>query len=96
MRVRWILYGIVKMGRREEKLVRVVLWVEDVEDRGMEEEKGVGDCVGVGRERVGGYGDICEGVGKEVRDEVRNEVEKVEVGGVIGEGMREDFEGVEE
>ena len=34
-------------------------------------------------------------MGEEVRDEVGEEVEKMDVGGVIGEGMRGDFEGVE-
>ena len=54
MGVRGILDKEVSMGRREEKVVRVVVWGEDVKEGGKEEEKGVGDWVGVGRERVKG------------------------------------------
>ncbi|MFL1873547.1 hypothetical protein ACJV2P_26685, partial [Escherichia coli] len=39
----------------------------------------------VARETLRGYRDISDGVAKQVRDEVRNEVQKLDVAGLIGE-----------
>ncbi|MFP1453876.1 hypothetical protein ACLB1N_36695 [Escherichia coli] len=39
--------------------------------------------------------DISDGVAKQVRDEVRNEVQKLDVAGLIGERMSQDFQRLE-
>ncbi|MGK3295918.1 hypothetical protein ACSLNR_28790, partial [Escherichia coli] len=44
------------------------------------------------RESLGGYRDISDGVAKQVRDEVRNEVQKLDVAGLIGERISQDFQ----
>ncbi|MDZ9012619.1 hypothetical protein SND09_01785, partial [Escherichia coli] len=43
-----------------------------------------------------GYRDISDGVAKQVRDEVRNEVQKLDVAGLIGERISQDFQRLEE
>ncbi|MGK3295855.1 hypothetical protein ACSLNR_28035, partial [Escherichia coli] len=43
------------------------------------------DFMAVARETLRGYRDISDGVAKQVRDEVRNEVQKLDVAGLIGE-----------
>ncbi|MBA1764350.1 hypothetical protein G9H17_27180, partial [Escherichia coli] len=40
--------------------------------------------------------DISDGVAKQVRDEVRNEVQKMDVAGLIGERISLDFQRLEE
>ncbi|MDO1846596.1 hypothetical protein Q2370_27295, partial [Escherichia coli] len=40
--------------------------------------------------------DISDGVAKQVRDEVRNEVQKLDVAGLIGERISQDFQRLEE
>ncbi|MGK3681414.1 hypothetical protein ACSLOD_28680, partial [Escherichia coli] len=44
----------------------------------------LGDSLAVARETLRGYRDISDGVAKQVRDEVRNEVQKLDVAGLIG------------
>ena len=43
-----------------------------------------------------GYRDISDGVAKQVRDGVRNEVQKLDVAGLIGERISQDFQRLEE
>ncbi|XJB66454.1 hypothetical protein AB2G02_26545 (plasmid) [Escherichia coli] len=61
----------------------------------MEQQKAVADSLAVA-ETLCGYRDISDGVAKQVRDEVRNEVQKLDVAGLMGERIGHDFQRLEE
>ncbi|MFP1453907.1 hypothetical protein ACLB1N_36860, partial [Escherichia coli] len=73
------------MASTEEKLLTLLLSVEHLQHTAMEQQKAVADSLAVARETLRGYRDISDGVAKQVRDEVRNEVQKLDVAGLIGE-----------
>ncbi len=72
------------MASTEEKLLTLLLSVEHLQHTAMEQQKAVADSLAVARETLRGYRDISDGVAKQVRDEVRNEVQKLDVAGLIG------------
>lgn len=67
--------------------------MEHLQHTAMEQQKAVADSLAVARETLRGYRDISDGVAKQVRDEVRNEVQKLDVAGLIGERISQDFSG---
>ncbi|MDM8660201.1 hypothetical protein QU962_24895, partial [Escherichia coli] len=69
------------MASTEEKLLTLLLSVEHLQHTAMEQQKAVADSLAVARETLRGYRDISDGVAKQVRDEVRNEVQKLDVAG---------------
>lgn len=71
------------MASTEEKLLTLLLSVEHLQHTAMEQQKAVADSLAVARETLRGYRDISDGVAKQVRDEVRNEVQKLDVAGLI-------------
>ncbi len=83
------------MASTEEKLLTLLLSVEHLQHTAME-QKAVADSLAVARETLRGYRDISDGVAKQVRDEVRNEVQKLDVAGLIGERISQDFQRLEE
>ena len=84
------------MASTEEKLLTLLLSVEHLQHTAMEQQKAVADSLAVARETLRGYRDISDGVAKQVRDEVRNEVQKLDVAGLIGESISQDFQRLEE
>ena len=84
------------MASTEEKLLTLLLSVEHLQHTAMEQQKAVADSLAVARETLRGYRDISDGVAKQVRDEVRNEVQKLDVAGLIGERISHDFQRLEE
>lgn len=84
------------MASTEEKLLTLLLSVEHLQHTAMEQQKAVADSLAVARETLRGYRDISDGVAKQVRDEVRNEVQKLDVAGLIGERISLDFQRLEE
>ncbi|WP_096980642.1 hypothetical protein, partial [Escherichia coli] len=84
------------MASTEEKLLTLLLSVEHLQHTAMEQQKAVADSLAVARETLRGYRDISDGVAKQVRDEVRNEVQKLDVAGLIGERISKDFQRLEE
>ncbi len=70
--------------------------MEHLQHTAMEQQKAVADSLAVARETLRGYRDISDGVAKQVRDEVRNEVQKLDVAGLIGERISQDFQRLEE
>lgn len=84
------------MASTEEKLLTLLLSVEHLQHTAMEQQKAVADSLAVARETLRGYRDISDGVAKQVRDEVRNEVQKLDVAGLIGERISRDFQRLEE
>lgn len=84
------------MASTEEKLLTLLLSVEHLQHTAMEQQKAVADSLAVARETLRGYRDISDGVAKQVRDEVRNEVQKLDVAGLIGERISQDFQRLEE
>ncbi|CAD5747252.1 hypothetical protein [Escherichia coli] len=84
------------MASTEEKLLTLLLSVEHLQRTAMEQQKAVADSLAVARETLRGYRDISDGVAKQVRDEVRNEVLTLDVAGLIGERISEDFQRLEE
>lgn len=83
------------MASTEEKLLTLLLSVEHLQHTAMEQQKAVADSLAVARETLRGYRDISDGVAKQVRDEVRNEVQKLDVAGLIGERISRDFQRLE-
>ena len=67
------------MASTEEKLLTLLLSVEHLQHTAMEQQKAVADSLAVARETLRGYRDISDGVAKQVRDEVRNEVQKLDI-----------------
>ncbi len=85
------------MASTEEKLLTLLLSVEHLQHTAMEQQKAVADSLAVARETLRGYRDISDGVAKQVRDEVRNEVQNLDVAGLIGERISpRDFQRLEE
>lgn len=84
------------MASTEEKLLTLLLSVEHLQHTAIEQQKAVADSLAVARETLRGYRDISDGVAKQVRDEVRNEVQKLDVAGLIGERISQDFQRLEE
>lgn len=84
------------MASTEEKLLTLLLSVEHLQHTAMEQQKAVADSLAVARETLRGYRDISDGVAKQVRDEVRNEVQRLDVAGLIGERISQDFQRLEE
>ncbi|ECG1117423.1 hypothetical protein DQT66_24510 [Salmonella enterica subsp. enterica] len=84
------------MASTEEKLLTLLLSVEHLQRTAMEQQKAVADSLAVARETLRGYRDISDSVAKQVRDEVRNEVQKLDVAGLTGERISEDFQRLEE
>ncbi|KAA4214316.1 hypothetical protein F3D14_25945 [Bacteroides ovatus] len=84
------------MASTEEKLLTLLLSVEHLQHTAMEQQKAIADSLAVARETLRGYRDISDGVAKQVRDEVRNEVQKLDVAGLIGERISQDFQRLEE
>ncbi len=84
------------MASTEEKLLTLLLSVEHLQHTAMEQQKAVADSLAVARETLRGYRDISDGVAKQVRDEVRNEVQNLDVAGLIGERISQDFQRLEE
>ncbi|MWK86362.1 hypothetical protein GQM19_24850, partial [Escherichia coli] len=84
------------MASTEEKLLTLLLSVEHLQHTAMEQQKAVADSLAVARETLRGYRDISDGVAKQVRDEVRNEVQKLDVAGLIGARINGDFQRLEE
>lgn len=81
------------MASTEEKLLTLLLSVEHLQHTAMEQQKAVADSLAVARETLRGYRDISDGVAKQVRDEVRNEVQKLVVAGLIGDASARIFSG---
>ncbi len=79
------------MASTEEKLLTLLLSVEHLQHTAMEQQKAVADSLAVARETLRGYRDISDGVAKQVRDEVRNEVQNLDVAGLIGERISRGF-----
>ena len=84
------------MASTEEKLLTLLLSVEHLQHTAMEQQKAVADSLAVARETLRGYRDISDGVAKQVRDEVRNEVQNLDVAGLIGERISQDFQRLDE
>ncbi|EOD0130698.1 hypothetical protein ACJANX_004948 [Escherichia coli] len=80
------------MASTEEKLLTLLLSVEHLQHTAMEQQKAVADSLAVARETLRGYRDISDGVAKQVRDEVQ----KLDVAGLIGERISLDFQRLEE
>jgi 4-hydroxy-3-methylbut-2-enyl diphosphate reductase IspH len=55
----------------------------------------VADSLAVARETLKGYREISDSVAQQVRDEVRQEVQKMDVAGLIGERISADFQRLE-
>ena len=53
------------------------------------------DSLAVARETLKGYREISDSVAQQVRDEVRQEVQKMDVAGLIGERISADFQRLE-
>lgn len=79
------------MASTEEKLLTLLLSVEHLQHTAMVQQKSVADALAVARETLRGYREISDSVAKQVTDEVRNEVQKLDVAGLIGERLSQDF-----
>ncbi|MCV5597836.1 putative porin, partial [Escherichia coli] len=60
-----------------------------------EQQKAVADSLAVARETLKGYREISDSVAQQVRDEVRQEVQKMDIAGLIGERISADFQRLE-
>ncbi|OSK13651.1 hypothetical protein EAMG_05387 [Escherichia coli M056] len=84
------------MASTENQLLTLLLSTEHLKNTAIEQQKAVADSLVVAREILRGYRDISDGVAKQVRTEVRNEVQKLDVAGLIGERLSEDFQRLEQ
>ncbi|MSM04207.1 hypothetical protein GKG10_26700, partial [Escherichia coli] len=84
------------MASTEEKLLTLLLSVEHLQHTAMEQERAVAESLAVARETLGGDREVSDGGAKRVRDEVRDERERLDVAGLIGERISQDFQRLEE
>ena len=83
------------MASTEEKLLTLLLSAEHLKEAAKEQQKAVADSLAVARETLKGYREISDSVAQQVRDEVRQEVQKMDVAGLIGERISADFQRLE-
>ncbi|MCV5472356.1 putative porin, partial [Escherichia coli] len=83
------------MASTEEKLLTLLLSAEHLKEAAKEQQKAVADSLAVARETLKGYREISDSVAQQVRDEVRQEVQKMDIAGLIGESISADFQRLE-
>lgn len=83
------------MASTEEKLLTLLLSSEHLKEAAKEQQKAVADSLVVARETLKGYRDISDNVAKQVRAEIHNEVQKLDVASLIGERISDDFQRLE-
>ena len=83
------------MASTEEKLLTLLLSADHLKEAAKEQQKAVADSLAVARETLKGYREISDSVAQQVRDEVRQEVQKMDVAGLIGERISADFQRLE-
>ena len=83
------------MASTEEKLLTLLLSAEHLKEAAKEQQKAVADSLAVARDTLKGYREISDSVAQQVRDEVRQEVQKLDVSGLIGERISTDFQRLE-
>lgn len=84
------------MASTEEKLLTLLLSTEHLKEAAKEQQKAVADSLAVARETLKGYREISDSVAQQVREEVRQEVQKLDVAGLIGERISTDFQRLEQ
>lgn len=83
------------MASTEEKLLTLLLTAEHLKDAAKEQQAAVADSLSAARETLKDYRVISQNVAKHVHDEVRKEVQKMDVAGLIGERISTDFQRLE-
>ena len=83
------------MATTEEKLLTLLVSAEHLKETAKEQQEAVADSLAVARETLKGYREISDSVAQQVRDEVRQEVQKMDVAGLIGERISADFQRLE-
>lgn len=83
------------MASTEEKLLTLLLTAEHLKDAAKEQQAAVADSLSAARETLKDYRAISQSVAKRVQDEVRQEVQKMDVVGLIGERISTDFQRLE-
>lgn len=83
------------MASTEEKLLTLLLTAEHLKDAAKEQQAAVADSLSAARETLKDYRAISQNVAKRVQDEVRQEVQKMDVAGLIGERISTDFQRLE-
>lgn len=84
------------MASTEEKLLTLLLSAEHLKEAAKEQQQAVADSLAVARETLKGYREISDSVAQQVRNEVRQEVQKLDVAGLIGERISTDFQRLEQ
>ncbi|PAP01506.1 hypothetical protein CJZ26_24845, partial [Salmonella enterica subsp. enterica serovar Kentucky] len=80
------------MASTEEKLLTLLLSAEHLKEAAKEHQKAVADSLAVARETLKGYREISDCVAQQVRDDVRQEVQKMDIAGLICERISADFQ----
>lgn len=80
------------MASTEEKLLTLLLSAEHLKEAAKEQQKAVADSLAVARETLKGYREISDSVAQQVRDEVRQELQTLDVAGLIAERISTDFQ----
>ncbi|MCE6069513.1 putative porin, partial [Acinetobacter baumannii] len=80
------------MASTEEKLLTLLLSAEHLKEAAKEQQKAVADSLAVARETLKGYREISDSVAQQVRDEVRQEVQKMDIAGLVGERISAGFQ----
>ncbi|EAA8037540.1 hypothetical protein NWV51_004926 [Salmonella enterica] len=83
------------MASTEEKLLTLLLTAEHLKDAAKEQQAAVADSLSAARETLKDYRAISQSIAKRVQDEVRQEVQKMDVAGLIGERISTDFQRLE-
>ncbi|PAP00817.1 hypothetical protein CJZ26_24910, partial [Salmonella enterica subsp. enterica serovar Kentucky] len=72
-----------------------MLSAEHLNEAAKEQQKAVADSLAVARETQKGYREISDSEAQQVRDEVRQEVQKMDNAGQIGESISAEFQRLE-
>ncbi|PAP01105.1 hypothetical protein CJZ26_24860, partial [Salmonella enterica subsp. enterica serovar Kentucky] len=78
-----------------DKLLTLLLSAELLKEAAKEQQKAVAVSLAVARETLKGYREISDSVAQQVRDEVRQEVQKMDIAGLIGERISADLQRLE-
>ncbi|PAO99415.1 hypothetical protein CJZ26_25030, partial [Salmonella enterica subsp. enterica serovar Kentucky] len=76
-------------------LLTLLLPAEHLKEAAKEQQKAVAVSLAVARETLKGYREISDSVAQQVRDEVRQEVQNMDIAGLIGERISADFQRLE-
>ncbi|HAI2246614.1 hypothetical protein ACP81E_23965 [Escherichia coli] len=76
------------MASLEEKLLSLLLSTDHLRETAVNQQKAVADTLAVSRETLKEYRKISESVAEIVRDEVRQEVKRMNIAGMLGERFK--------